>query len=328
MKKALWLGYMLLGMTLAAKSQVITNLDRMVRIYEDNDFMNIRGKGTDEAYTNGTRIDYFYQRKKPPKFLDKWLLPRIGPKAINQYHWSLMQMMITPENLRTRKYLPGDYSYSGALYLSHGLESYNPEKKFSFQSELIMGVMGPLSLAKETQTFIHNMIGYAPPMGWGNQLPNAPLLNYNFTAEKMLWQPGRAFELIGGATAYAGTMLDGAAVHALLRVGLMDPYFGVNNTQGRPYRKFQLYAFVRPTAEYVMYNALLEGGLFSWRNSHFELRKSYKKVKLSPWTTRVDYGIAMAFRRFMISYTQKTQSPSLKGTRQHEVGNISLYIPL
>lgn len=315
-------------MTLSLKSQVITNLDRMIRIYEDNDFLNVLGKGTDEAYTNGTRIDYYYQRKKPPKFLDKWLLPRAGKTAINQYHWSIMQMMITPENLGTEKYQPADYAYSGALYLSHGLESYDPEKKFSFQSELVMGVMGPLSLAKEAQQFIHNMIDYQRPMGWRNQLPNAPLLNYNFTAEKMLWNPGKAFELLGGATAYAGTMLDGAALHATLRIGLMDPYFGANNNKGQPYRKFQLYIFARPTVEYVLYNALLEGGLFSWRNSRFEVRKSYNTAKLIPWTTRLDYGIAIAFRRFMIGYTQKTLSPSLKGTAQHEVGNISLYIPL
>ena len=32
----------------------------MFRIYEDNDFLNITGNGTDNSYTNGTRFDFFY----------------------------------------------------------------------------------------------------------------------------------------------------------------------------------------------------------------------------------------------------------------------------
>jgi hypothetical protein len=300
----------------------------MVRIYEDNDFMNIHGMGTDESYTNGTRLDYFYRRNKPPRFIDKWMLPRTGKNAINTSHWSLMHIMITPSDIRDAKYRPNDYSYAAALFLAHGLDSYDPKRKFSLQSELIMGVMGPWALGKELQTWFHRVLGYQRPRGWGNQLPNAPLLNYNFTFEKMIWQPGPALEIIGGASAYAGTMLDGGAVHATLRVGHMNPYFGMEPGSGQHEKKFQVYAFLRPTVEYTWYNALLEGGLFSWRNSRFEFNKSFKTATLNPWMSRIDYGVTVAFHRFMIAYTQKTQSASLKGTRQHEVGNISLYIPL
>jgi len=324
-------GILILAAAAGAKCQVITTADslgRMLRIYEDNDFMNVRGKGTDQSYTNGTRIDYFYQKRRPSRSVDKWLLPRTGPRAINTYHWSLMQVMITPENIFTTQYLPDDYSYAAALFLSHGLASYDPERKFSLQSELVMGVMGPWALGEEAQTWMHSIIGYDRPKGWDNQLPNAPLLNYHFTFEKMLWQPAAGMELIGGATAYAGTMLDGAALHATLRAGWMTPYFGTQRGSAWREKKFQAYAFLRPTVEYTLYNALLEGGLFSWRNSRFEFNKSFKTATLIPWNFGVDYGITVAYRRWRLAYTQKTQSPSLKGTRHHEVGNISLYIPL
>jgi hypothetical protein len=329
--RALLTGLALLFFANSASSQVISTADtihHLVRIYEDNDFFNIRGQGTDESYTNGTRIDYFYQKKKAPRFADKLVLPRAGKNAINTYHWSIMQVMITPRNLKETSYMPDDYSYSGALYLSHGLDSYDPEKKFSLQSELVMGVMGTWSFAKETQTWIHNILGYQRPMGWDNQLPNAPLLNYNFTYEKMIWQPGPALEFIGGATASAGTMLDGGSAHITLRTGYMNPYFGIKRGSALREKKFQVYAFLRPTVEYTWYNALLEGGLFSWRNSRFELRKSFNKATLLPWSTRIDYGVGIVFHRFRVAYTQKTESPSLKGTRSHEVGNLSIYIPL
>lgn len=317
--------------SIRANSQVITTADsihRMLRIYEDNDFMNVRGKGTDESYTNGTRLDYFYQRQSAPRFIDKWLLPRTGKNAINTTHWSLMHIMITPEDIRTPKYQPNDYSYAAALILAHGLDSYDPQRKFSLQSELIMGVMGPLAFGEELQKWFHKVLGYTRPRGWDNQLPNAPLLNYNFTYEKMVWQPGPALEMIGGASGYAGTMLDGAAVHATLRAGHMNPYFGIPRGSGLQEKKFQVYAFLRPTVEYTLYNALLEGGLFSWRNSRFEINRSFKTATLNPWVSRIDYGVTLAFRRYILAYTQKTQSASLKGTRQHEVGNVSLYIRL
>ncbi|WP_217602851.1 lipid A deacylase LpxR family protein [Chitinophaga sp. GbtcB8] len=329
--RALLTGALLLFLAAKANCQVISTADsihHLLRIYEDNDFLNIRGQGTDESYTNGTRIDYFYQKKKPTRFLDKLILPRTGKNAINTYHWSVMQVMITPENLSETKYLPDDYSYSGALFLSHGLDSYDPVRKFSLQSELVMGVMGPLSFAEDAQKWVHNVMNYEPPMGWENQLPNAPLLNYNFTYERMVWQPGPSVELIGGASANVGTMLDGGAVHATLRVGHMNPYFGIKAGSAQQEKKLQIYAFLRPTVEYTWYNALLEGGLFSWRNSRFEVRKSFNKATLLPWNTRIDYGMGIAFHRFQVAFTQKTQSASLKGTRSHEVGNISVYIPL
>lgn len=329
--RALMIGMTILLLAVRANSQVITTADSIrskLRIYEDNDFMNVRGKGTDESYTNGTRLDYFYQRRRSPRFVDKWLLPHTGKNAINTSHWSLMHILITPADLKNPKYQPNDYSYAAALFLAHGLDSYDPERKFSLQSELIMGVMGPWAFGKELQTWIHNISGFQHPRGWDNQLPNAPLLNYNFTFEKMIWQAGPGLEVIGGAAAYAGTMLDGGAVHATLRAGHMNPYFGSKPGSYQHEKKLQVYAFVRPTVEYTLYNALLEGGLFSWRNSRFELNKSFKTATLNPWVSRVDYGLTVAFHRFILAYTQKTQSASLKGTGQHEVGNISLYIPL
>ncbi len=109
-----------------------------------------------------------------------------------------------------------------------------------------------------------------------------------------------ALELIAGASAYAGTMLDGGAVHyAPCRA--YEPYFGIPRGSGQHEKRFQVYAFLRPTVEYTWYNALLEGGLFSWRNSRFEVNKSFKTATLNPWISRIDYGVTVAFHRFYAS---------------------------
>jgi len=157
---------------------------QLLRIYEDNDFLNIRGKGTDDAYTNGTRFDYFYTKKNPSQFVVDRYIPKAGDSAVNIFGWGIMQIMITPQDITKTEYQPDDYPYSGALFATHTLYSYNPAGKYDFQTELILGMMGPASFAEQTQIFIHQLINYKRPMGWDNQLGNDPLININFTAEK------------------------------------------------------------------------------------------------------------------------------------------------
>lgn len=71
------------------RGKAFSQPDHLFRIYEDNDFINIAGKGTDKGYTNGTRFDYFYLKKAPSHFFpDKWF-PTAGAGAVNTYSYSL-----------------------------------------------------------------------------------------------------------------------------------------------------------------------------------------------------------------------------------------------
>src|SRR5437868_3986897 len=98
----------------------------LLRLYEDNDFINARGLGTDDAYTNGTRIDLFYTKKEPSRHgLDR-LLPKAGKNSIDVYGWGVMQLMFTPEDISRADYQPNDYPYSGALIGTQTLYSYDP----------------------------------------------------------------------------------------------------------------------------------------------------------------------------------------------------------
>src|SRR5260221_4892787 len=128
---------------------------RLFRIYEDNDFLNIRGNGTDNSYSNGTRFDFFYSKTKRSRFFIDRLMPKAGDSSINVYGWSLMQIMVTPNDISTAQYQPDDYPYAGALFVTHSLHSYNAVKKYSFQTELVAGIRGPASFAKEFQTLFH-----------------------------------------------------------------------------------------------------------------------------------------------------------------------------
>lgn len=309
---------------------------RLFRAYEDNDFINVRGKGTDNAYTNGTRFDLFYTKKNASRFILDRKMPKAGDSSIDVFGWGIMQTMFTPNDITKTTYQPDDYPYSGALFATHTLYSYNPEEKYSFQTELLVGVMGPAAMAKQTQVLLHQLIHYQRPMGWANQLGNDPLININFTAEKQLAGHKQWIEVIGGGQVFYGTMMNGVALYPLIRIGKMNPYFngyigqysgGVQKGAKKRRNKMQAYFIIKPEAQFIFTNALLEGGLFANNNYNYDGKDVPKKPysDLQKLVYSLNFGAVMSSGNFGMSFIQNSSSSMMKGTYSHEVGNISLY---
>ncbi|GGA87480.1 lipid A deacylase LpxR family protein [Puia dinghuensis] len=306
------------------------SITRLLRIYEDNDGINIFGQWTDDAYTAGTRIDLFYQpATRPHGLLGKYAL-RAGDSSIDSYGWGVMQLMYTPEDLSQTTFQPNDYPYSGGLIATHARYSYNPVKHYDLQTELVMGVLGPASLAQQTQSLVHRLTGFMEPKGWGTQFRNAPLLNINITAEKQLFAAGNTLRIIGGGQLYAGTMQNGAAVYPLILLGKMAPYFDGFFSQytspGRDHRgrkKWQLYFMAKPELQYFLTNALLEGGVFSTNPNKPKYTASIPA--LQPLFSTFAFGGVLTYGRLGISFVQNVSSAALKGLYCHDVGNVSVY---
>jgi len=335
MKKSLYVFFLLLLMQIKGTDRLYAQQDtptHTFRIYEDNDFINFRGKGTDEAYTNGTRLDFFYTKKKPSRFFIDRAMPKAGDSSINTYGWGVMQIMITPRDISKTDFQPNDYPYSGALFITHTLYSYDPKKNFDFQTELVAGVMGPAAFAGPFQTFIHRLIHYQKPMGWNNQLKNDLLLNLNFTAEKQLAHYGNWIEVIGGGQVFFGTMINGVAAYPMVRIGKMDPYFNgymryADHTARKSKRKMQAYLVIKPEAQLIFYNALLEGGLFSTNQDRADEKRISGKTyhDLRRLIGEINYGAVVSLGHFSISIIEKTSTAYMKGLYNHQVGNLSLY---
>ncbi len=317
-----------------AKAQEKENT-RLFRIYEDNDFLNIRGQGTDDAYTNGLRFDLFYTKSHPSKFVLDRNLPTAGDSSINVFGWGLMQVMFTPADISIATPQPNDYPWSGGLFATHSLYSYNPKHKYSYQTELLLGVMGPMALARQAQTFVHHIINYQKPMGWGNQLGNDPLLNINFTAEKQLVGKQHWLDVIAGGQVFYGTAVNGLAVYPLIRIGKMNPYFngyiaqyGTGKQTGRHRgHRVQAYIIIKPEASIMFTNALLEGGMFSDNTNKLNTKGAPTKPSngLRTIVYAANYGAVVSFGNFSMSFIQSSSSEWIKGTYSHEVGNISMY---
>jgi len=321
------------------------SVTRLIRAYEDDDYINFWGCGTDNAYTNGSRLDYFYLPDHRPHGVLGRFAPRAGDSSIDIYGWGVMEIMYTPNNITKTEWQPDDYQYAGALVAIHSRYSYNPVKKYDFQTELVMGIIGPSAMAKQLQSGFHHLIHYTQPMGWGHQFRNDALLNVNFTAEKQLAAAGDWLTIIGGAQAYAGTMQNGAALYPLILIGRMNPYFDgffsehVSNDR----KKWQGYLLFRPELQYFAQNALLEGGLFKHNPNLASdaggksnaapasnaLRQQDaappKAPGLQPWVSSFTYGFVLSHGKSGISITQNVSSSTLRKLYCHDVGNVSLY---
>jgi hypothetical protein len=326
------LGFGLFGLTIPALAQPDAPakdpmsqdpVSHMIRFFEDDDFINIWFDGSDDAYTNGTRIDYFYKPDVRSRFfLNRWM-PAAGDSAIDIYGWGAMQIMYTPKNIIDPSFQPNDYPWSGALICTHTRYSYDPEKHLDLQTELVLGVIGPAALDRQTQSLIHNIIEYYHPNGWDHQFANDLLLNVNFTAEKQLLTFGTLVNIIGGAQVYTGTMQNGVALYPLILFGRMNPYFqGFFHQYTSPghaipgHRQWQLYFFVKPQLQYFLSNALLQGGPFIHNSAYNPLQN---------WVTTFTYGMNLSYGHWGFSGSQIISAATLRGLYCHNYGNVSLF---
>jgi hypothetical protein len=299
------------------------NQAKSLRIYLDNDFFNFRGAGTDRYYTNGIRIDYFYSQKRKPK-LPSNLLLKIS-KNDNVYGWGLAQFMFTPKHIDIPEIQYGDRPYAGALYAIHSLQSINTIEKIKITTEMFLGVMGPLSLAEESQTWVHGAFNYTIPQGWDNQIANDIILNYNINIEKQLLFPSQRILLVGVVETFSGTMYNAAGMGFMLRIGKFNNYFeGTSLTQSASDKnKFQIYVFMKPVARIVLSNALLEGGLI-YQMSAQTGAYTLDKDQIERLTLLYDVGLNIELPKLSIFISQKLRTAEFKGQYVQEIGNITM----
>jgi lipid A 3-O-deacylase len=309
------------------------SLSHMFRFYEDDDFINIWFDGTDDAYTNGTRIDYFYRAAHPRRFfLNRWM-PGAGDSSVDVYGWGAMQVMYTPDDISSPAYQPNDYPWSGGLIGIHSRYSYNPKKHYDIQTEVVLGVMGPAAMDRLTQSLTHSIIDYYSPAGWAHQFSNALLLNVNFTVEKQLASFGSVVNIIGGSQLYTGTMQNGAALYPMLIIGKMNPYFdgffGQYSSMGgdNNHPRWQIYFFAKPELQLFLSNALLQGGIFTTNPNIHELSDttlpSYHA--LQNWVPSFTYGMNTSYGHWGFSFSQIISAATLRNLYCHNYGNISLF---
>jgi len=270
---------------------------------------NDRFTQTDRHYTNGIRASFLSPEDKVYPEAAGWLwdgLPIPEDRDHRRIEFALGQSMFTPEDTGRRDLIRDDRPYAGWLYGSMALLSYGEGANSDLESlELDLGVVGPASLAEQTQIFWHRQIGVQEPRGWDNQLDNEPgaILSYSRKWRRLLPDTllGMQIDLTPHATVNLGNVLTSAGVGATARIGMDLPSdFGPPRIRPslpgsalfEPDKAWAWYIFAGFEGRYVLHNIFLDGNTFS--DSH--------SVDREPLVGDFQAGAAVTVGRMRLAY--------------------------
>lgn len=142
---------------------------------------------TDRWYTAGNRGIYQSPEGSlpgPVAALDRSLASIFG-QANTRWGVALGQLIYTPEDKRRRIPDPTDHPYAGYSFLEFSLDRRTENTLDRFFGQI--GVVGPSSLAKQTQDAVHVLINDARARGWHSQIKDEPALNLGY---QRIWRVG------------------------------------------------------------------------------------------------------------------------------------------
>jgi hypothetical protein len=271
--------------------------------------------GIDRYFSNGLEAGIFWESngRKP---LDFMFLPH-GNGSKLWYSIGVRHHIFTPVNIYTSELMTHDRPYAAYLLIRIGRDSYNQNGSLKIGSRLDVGMMGPAAGGGAVQNFAHqNIMSWFSADGWENELNNDFLLNYSVDIQKGLFTSGWLQFVAGGRFRIGQPYTDGS-VRTNLRIGMFQDYFnGPGISSGSDW---QLYLYSGLEHRIVVYNAALQGGLFSRQNTHV-------RHDIERQVTLLETGIAFSFKGIKMEIGQFLKTREFSAGRQHNWGYARLQI--
>ncbi|RLA03170.1 MAG: hypothetical protein DRQ45_03420 [Gammaproteobacteria bacterium] len=163
-----------------------------------------------------------------PDFVRRWgkAIPTLTEEGLAyRVGIAIGQVIQTPDDLSRSDLIEGDVPYAGALTLQATWYAFNDDVFRGF--EITAGVVGPPSLAEQTQKTIHKLIGSDDPKGWDNQLDTEPVININYMRKKKILRGGSpadfSFDTAINGNVGLGNLFTQASVALEMRFGQNMP---------------------------------------------------------------------------------------------------------
>jgi len=256
----------------------------------------------DRHYTNG--LKYSWLTDDPTSFYIRRsaqlpFIETFWPGYKRQVVESVGQNIYTPKDIELTELIPNDRPYAGWLYYSVDLLVING---FDYnQLGITAGIVGPWSLAEQTQKLVHRTLTTAAiPRGWDNQLKNEPGLiltydkKYKFSLMRDRWIE---FDVIPHWGASLGNVMTNLRGGGMVRMGHNVPHdFGTPRMPSAlmaehlkrehdRHSEYGFYFFALFEKRYVAHNIFLDGNTFT--ESHHVSKK--------PVVYDYDMGAALVF---------------------------------
>lgn len=307
-----------------------SNKDKIVTLVVENDLLG--GKGDDANYTSGIRLSYFDVNADLPDFAYQVgeAIPTFEINETTSVFYSLGQNIYTPRNIEQRAQDPNDRPWAGHLYGSMGLVSITDDHMD--EVEVSVGVVGPASLAEQSQKFVHKRIttNSPEPLGWDNQLENEPTLGVGWVRRYPRYTNVDVGGLSLAAAPYFGATIGNVYTFANtglnLRLTPSDDQWQDAPARVRPAMpgtgffdipqdKLSWYLFAGADGRAVGRNIFLDGNSFN--NSHSVDKKHF--------VADLNAGAALTFGSYRASYTLVYRTPEFDGQKDNTVfGALSL----
>ncbi|WP_194945113.1 lipid A deacylase LpxR family protein [Shewanella sp. TC10] len=297
-----------------------SNNDWMQFTFENDAFGLINT--SDNGYSNG--LDWSWGKKIADDFdelpLPNWLDAVYGWSYLNHGHnrnyqisYSVSQRMYTPDDLQQEQLLETDRPYSGTLLWQSTLRSYGNgvADNLSFTA----GLVGPASLAEQTQKRVHKIIDAKEPLGWDNQLSNEPV--FRIEAQRLYqlaYTPvsdNFEFDTVIHGNASVGNLMSDVGAGVTLRIGniLTGSYAFVSQAASRsnsgymvkPAEELSWQFFVTLYGRYVFNDISLDGNTFT--DSH--------SVQLTNEQATLNMGFMLTWQNWGLSFS------AIRGTEQY-----------
>jgi hypothetical protein len=374
------MAFMLLGCAAPIGAQVISTADTEAPACSAQNTIRFRGltarlendlfADTDQNYTNGvsfTAVSHDMVGKLRPECLPapvrlqaeliRYLNPGFWSDADNPAHAQNVvvkfgQAMFTPKDFARTDLITDDRPYAGLLYVGMSWNRRKHETQSEIEMldtrEITLGVIGPMSLARQTQNIIHNIKAIDKFEGWSNQLGNEPALQMALDQKFKTYQgpgaiaPGFSADFIRSLGLQLGNIETSATVGIEGRVGWNIPNdFGTYpirpGAENRPPSVASIHGgdgkssqyLTRPQAgihlfgtvetRLVLHDFSLDGNLF--QSSHSVTRKPWiaqAAVGLSAQSPLAGHGVKLALMRVWRTREFEEQGSS------HAYGSVSL----
>jgi lipid A 3-O-deacylase len=266
---------------------------------------------SDHDYTNGVLLAYTTAPQDTPDWAVRTarLLPFFAQDGDVRTRYALGQDIFTPHNLHLANPPPTDRPYAGFLYGAFGLASDTGTNLDQLQ--VTLGVIGPASLAEDTQKWVHSIIHGADPQGWSTQLRDEPGLVIQYERSVKLIPPQSLLGLVFDAEPHygiaVGNVYDYVNAGAMARLGFNLPkdYGPLRIDPSLPGS-----GFFEPTGDIGGYIFAGVDGRAIGRNlfldgNSFEQSRSVDKLNL---VGDLEMGAAVTFRAFELSFTHVIRS--------------------
>jgi hypothetical protein len=304
MNRTILMMFLLIGCVGSTQADVTesSRLGTLSFVLENDLFYDV-----DRHYTNGVGFIWVPDRSAPTPTWAKQLaglLPWFPDQGELRHGYAFGQSMFTPNDITVADPPLTERPYAGWLYGTLGIG-----RGSGTQLDLLalsLGMVGPASLAEQSQKFVHKVIGSPEPQGWSTQIGNEP--GFVLTYQRS-WR-GLAQTKIGSVsldlTPHVGAAIGNVFTYAntgvTLRLGERLPKdFGPPRIQPglfgsgefTPIGDFDWYLFAGVEERGVVRNIFLDGN--SFRDS--------RSVDKYPWVNDLQYGFVFDWPDIRLSYT-------------------------